>query len=53
MRPDLDIFCRTCGESPDMDAPHTGNWDDYGHSDPAHYPNWYPQAPIITEDDES
>lgn len=51
MDTDLDIMCLTCGESPDMDAPHTGNWDDYGHSDAAHYPNWYPHPPVKDNDE--
>lgn len=37
---DSDIICMTCCQSPDFDAPNTGDWDDYGHSDSAHYPNW-------------
>ncbi len=37
---DADIICITCGISPDLDQPYTGEWDSYGHEDSAHYPNW-------------
>lgn len=36
-----DIFCRTCGQSPKPGAPRKlGEWDDAGHIDGAHYPDW-------------
>jgi len=37
----LEIMCITCGQSPVPDAPRNiGEWDDAGHTDSAHYPNW-------------
>lgn len=45
------IMCITCGDYADPNAPHTGNWDDYGHSDAAHYPSWYPHPPVKDNDE--
>lgn len=36
-----DIMCLTCGQSPVEGAPrHVGEWNDAGHTDGAHEPNW-------------
>ena len=40
---DEEIFCITCGDYADMSLPDTGDWDSYGHTDSAHYPNWSDQ----------
>jgi hypothetical protein len=38
---DLGIICLTCGASPNLDAPRKiDEWDDAGHEDSAHRPNW-------------
>lgn len=38
---DPDIFCLICGQQPVPGAPRKlGEWDDAGHTDGAHYPNW-------------
>lgn len=36
-----DIICLICGASPDLGAPRNiGEWNDAGHTDSAHLPNW-------------
>ena len=40
---DDSVICVTCGTSPDMSLPNTGDWDAYGHEDSAHNPNWSDQ----------
>jgi hypothetical protein len=37
----IEIICITCGQSPVSGAPrHIGEWNDAGHEDSAHAPNW-------------
>ncbi len=39
--PDEEIMCITCGQSPDLTAMRrVGHWNDAGHTDSAHEPNW-------------
>lgn len=35
-----EIFCITCGDYLDNSQEDTGDWNAFGHTDSAHFPNW-------------